>query len=134
MRQAADVDTGGLSRIGFLLDARQNMWRFAGRLDKARLAAEEWTSSSRPRSSLAFDRAGEIAFLAKDYDRAARLFAVAARLARSQPGTWSPDEAQALLKRGTALELGGRYAEALAELRESDEVASRAYALAGEET
>ncbi len=105
------------------------MWRFAGRLDKARLAAEEWTREA-PGSSVAFDRAGEVAFLAKDYDRAARLFAASARVARSNSGTWSPDEAQALLKRGTALEFGGHYVEALAELRESDEVASRAYALA----
>jgi tetratricopeptide (TPR) repeat protein len=129
----ADADTGVVRPIGFLLDARQNMWRFAGQLDKARLAAEEWTREA-PGSRVAFDRAGEVAFLAKDYDRAARLFAMSARIARSQFRTWSPDEAQALLKRGTALEFGGHYVEALAELRESDEVASRAYALAaGEE-
>lgn len=125
----ADFDTEGRSPIGLLLDARQNMWRFAGQLDKARVAAEEWTRQA-PASGAAFDRAGEVAFLAEDYDRAARLFARSARVARSQSLTWSPQEAEALLKRGTALELGGHYEEALVELRESDEVASRAYGLA----
>ena len=105
------------------------MWRFAGRLDKARVAAEEWTRQV-PTSAVAFDRAGEVAFLMKDYERAASLFGVSARLARSSAGTWSPAEAQGLLKRGTALELAERYDEALAALAESDEVASRAYGIA----
>ena len=82
-----------------------------------------------PASSIAFDRAGEIAFLDRDYERAAELFAKAARLAREQSGTWSAAEAAALLKRGTGLELAGRYAEALAVLAESDEVASRVHGL-----
>ena len=82
-----------------------------------------------PTSAVAFDRAGEIAFLMKDYERAASLFGVSARLARSSAGTWSPAEAQGRLKRGTALELAERYDEALAALAESDEVASRAYGI-----
>ena len=116
-----------------LQDARQNLWRFAGRLDKAGAAAGQWTGRS-PGSSVAFDRAGEIAFLARHYRRAARLFAVSARLAQSRFRTWSYQEAEALLKRGTALELNGRYAEALGELRESDDVASRAYVVADPDT
>ena len=128
----ADFDTDGRRPIGLLQDARQNMWRFAGRLDNARIAAEEWTRQV-PTSSTAFDRAGEVAFLAKDYERAARLFGVSSRLARSAAGTWSSSEAEALLKRGTALELAGRYDEALEALAESDEVASRAFGLARED-
>ena len=125
----AGFDTGGRRPLGLLQDARQNMWRFAGRLDKARVAAEEWTRQV-PTSAVAFDRAGEVAFLLKDYERAASLFGVSARLARSSAGTWSAAEAQGLLKRGTALELAGSYDEALAALAESDEVASRAYGVA----
>jgi cellulose synthase operon protein C len=121
--------SSGIGRpIAYLHGARQNLWRFAGDLERARAAAEEWTTAM-PESSVAFDRAGEIAFLDRDYGRAAELFGKAARLARLKSGTWSTDEAAALLKRGTALELAGRYGEAMAVLTESDEVASRVYGL-----
>jgi tetratricopeptide (TPR) repeat protein len=127
--RSSNVDTNGRPSA-YLHAARQNLWRFAGDLDRARSAADEWTSAM-PASSVAFDRAGEIAFLDRDYDRAAELFAKAARLAREQNGTWSTAEATALLKQGTALELARRYAEALAVLAESDEVASRVHGLTG---
>ncbi len=127
--RAAGFDTAGRRPIVVLLDARQNMWRFAGDLDRARAAAAEWTREA-PASPVAFDRAGEIAFLAKDYGSAARLFAKSARLARAQVGTWSTGEAEALLKQGASLELAKRYREALTALTASDEVATRLYGLA----
>jgi tetratricopeptide (TPR) repeat protein len=111
-----------------LLDARQNMWRFAGDLDRARTVAAEWMRRA-PMNAVAFDRAGEIEFLAKRYAPAARLFAASARRARARRGTWSLTEASALLKQGTALELARRYPEAQAALQESDEVATRVYGL-----
>jgi tetratricopeptide (TPR) repeat protein len=125
--RSSNVDTNGRPSA-YLHDARQNLWRFAGDLERARAAVDEWTSAM-PGSSIAFGRAGEIAFLDRDYDRAAELFATAARLARVQSGTWSRAEAETLLKRGTALELAGKYSEALAVLGESDEVASRVHGL-----
>jgi tetratricopeptide (TPR) repeat protein len=127
--RSSNVDTNGRPSA-YLHAARLNLWRFAGDLDRARSAADKWTSAM-PGSSIAFDRAGEVAFLDRDYERAAVLFAKAARLAREQSGTWSTAEATALLKGGTALELAGRYAEALAVLAESDEVASRVHGLTG---
>jgi tetratricopeptide (TPR) repeat protein len=100
------------------------MWRFAGDLRRARAVADEWARAA-PADPEPVDRAGEIAFLAKHYDEAARLFAKAVRLARARHGTWSLDEAEALAKRGSALELARRYDEAQAALADADEVASR---------
>lgn len=105
-------------------DDRQNMWRFAGDLPRALRVAEEWAASA-PRDPAPIDRAGEIAFASKRYDEAARLFAKAVRLVRARSATWSLDEAEALAKRGTALELGRRYDEAQVALADADEVATR---------
>jgi tetratricopeptide (TPR) repeat protein len=112
------------ARTAALQDARQNMWRFAGDLPRALAVAQEW-AAAQPREPAPIDRAGEIEFLSKHYDEAARLFAKAVRLARARAGSWSLDEAQALAKRGTALELGRRYDEAQAAFADADEVASR---------
>jgi hypothetical protein len=125
LRQAR-YDTEGERPLPFLLDARQELWRFAGDLDRAGRAAAEWVRVS-PASATARDRAGEIAFLAGDYRGAARLFASAVRLTRRQAPA-SVAEALELLKLGTAQALAGRDAEALATLAESDAIASRAYA------
>jgi len=112
-----------------ILDARQNLWRFAGDYERARIAVDEWIRAA-PASAEAYDRAGEVAFFAEDYARASRLFGIAARRARSAAGNWTAVEAEKLLKRGTALARARRYADALEELRESDDVASRVHALA----
>jgi tetratricopeptide (TPR) repeat protein len=130
--RSAGFDAEGRRPLVVLHDARQNLWRFAGDLGRAGAAAAAWTRVA-PTSALAFDRPGEIAFLAEDYDRAASLFGVSLRLARSAAGTWSLREAEALLKRGTALEFAGRHAEALADLADSDEVASRVFAASSHE-
>jgi len=121
-------DTGGRPPLVVLLDARQNLWRFARDLERAGRVTSEWTRVA-PGSRIAFDRAGEVAFLDADYGRAARLFGVAARLARSASGAWTAAEAEELLKRGTALAFARRHAEALTELREADDVASRVHAI-----
>lgn len=128
---AGAVRAAGL-RSGELYGARQDLWRFARRWDKARAVTARWRRA-RPRDPRAADRAGEIEFLAGDHAAAARAFDTAARLAREQSAGWSPDEALALVKRGTALKRAGRFDEALDALRAGDEVASRALVHVGRE-
>jgi tetratricopeptide (TPR) repeat protein len=129
--EAGDLD-GAIARMRTrtrtpfetLQQARQDLWRFSGKLDRAQNATEEWMRA-RPDDVTAATRAGEVAFLAEDYDRAAGLFERAVRHAWSSSGEITPAEAEARLKLGTALELAGRLPEARAELAASDEVASR---------
>jgi tetratricopeptide (TPR) repeat protein len=113
---------------GHVQDALQNLWRFAGDLRRARVAAEAWQRTA-PDDPRPVSRAGEIAFVRGDHNGAARLFAKAVRLARARTGTWSLDEADALVDRGTALELAQRPGEAQIALAGADEVATRALAL-----
>ena len=99
---------------------------FAGRLDKARVAAPKMDpAGTHERRGLRPCRGGRLP------DEGLRARGEPLRRVRSAcplvAGTWSPAEAQGLLKRGTALELAERYDEALAALAESDEVASRTY-------
>lgn len=122
-----DEDAPSERPRGELYDARQNMWRFARRWDVARKVTAEW-ARAQPSSRGAFDRGGEVAFLAGDHAAAATMFAKAARLAREHTRGWSAAEASELLKRGTALKLTGRLHEAFAALKAADEVASRARA------
>lgn len=119
-------------RLAGLYEAQQNMWRFAGRHERARVAAQEWLRRL-PRDAAAADRLGEIAFLSEDYRVAARWFAMSLRLTRSTRRGWTSQEAFALLKQGTALRLAGRADAAVASLERADEVASRAEAQHGED-
>ncbi len=113
--------------VADVFEAQQNMWRFAGRLDRAAAVARAWSQRIRddPRAA---DRLGEVAFLAKDDDAAARAFARSLRLTRQTVRGWTAQEAFALLKRGTALARTGRRGEALVVLERADEIALRAEA------
>jgi tetratricopeptide (TPR) repeat protein len=111
-------------------DERQNLWRFAGRLDRARAVDARWLRA-RPTDPLAYDRIGEAAFLAGDYGTAASLFGKSARLTRDENRRRSPDEADELVKRGAALKLAARYRQALDALGVGDDIASGALAAEG---
>ncbi len=129
LRAIARFEAGGAApadaaAAAALHDDRQNMWRFAGDYRRARAATAAWAKVA-PRDPTPLQRAGEIAFLGEDHDEAARLFGVSARMARARPGERPLAEAEALVRRGTALELARRYAEAQDALAAADESASR---------
>jgi tetratricopeptide (TPR) repeat protein len=110
-------------KLDELQDERQNLWRWAGDLAHAERVAREW--ARRGGAPLPMLRLGEIEFLRRHYDAAARSFDTAARRARergSQP--FAPD-AEALLKRGAALVAAGRRDEGLRALRAADDVATQ---------
>ena len=110
--------TGGRSPIVLLQDARQNMWRFAGRLDKARARRRGVDEQSDPRA--AWPSTAPARSPSWRRTTTGRRGSSRRRLVSpARAGTWSLDEADALLKRGTALEMAKRYDEALAELAES---------------
>jgi len=111
-----------------LQDARQNLWRFAGSLAHARIAASEWRhdASDDPK---AYDTSGEIEFLAGRYERARLLFSQAVPIARRAIGFPSVEESEALLKLGVTLGRLGRDREALTAFDESGRVASYAEGL-----
>jgi tetratricopeptide (TPR) repeat protein len=108
-------------------DARQNLWRFAGRPLVAAKVTAAWMTRA-PRSPRAVDQAGEIAFLAGDHVGAARLFGTSARLTREQVAGWPVAEARDLVKQGAALKLAGRDGPALDALQAGADVAARALA------
>ena len=85
----------------YLFDKQQNLWRFAGDLDKAESIVDEWRSTS-PDDPGAADRAGEIAFLRGDYPAAATWFAKAAAGFTSTTARGALGRAGALLKQGAA--------------------------------
>jgi tetratricopeptide (TPR) repeat protein len=89
---------------------RQNLWRWAGELAHAERAAREWARGNVGARPLI--RLGEIEFLRRRYDDAARHFDAAGRR-----------DAEALLKRGAALVAAGRRDEGLRTLRAADDVA-----------
>jgi cellulose synthase operon protein C len=117
------------SALARLDDARQNLWRFAGNLGRARIAAQEWRQEA-PEEALAFDDSGEIEFLAGRYANAARLFGQAAWLVRSDNALPIVSEAEAELKRGMALARLGREDEALRTLEAADATAESAQGVA----
>ena len=101
-------------------DARQELWRFAGDLDRAAAAAAEWRAAA-PDDPRASDRAGEIAYLDGNFDGAAEHFEQAAADADDAHALI---EAEALLKLGTVRELAGALRDARAPLMEADALAS----------
>jgi tetratricopeptide (TPR) repeat protein len=122
---AAARKTDGLDALEY---AREDLWRWAGDLPRAERAAREWVrlapGGAGPRVAL-----GEIEFLRRRFDAAAADFGASARAARDEVGVWTANEAEALLKRGTALAAAGRPSEGLATLVAADDTASRAYGL-----
>lgn len=115
-----------------LHDMRQNLWRFAGRLGRARAAALAWLKRI-PGDPRAADRLGEIAFLARDFDGAARWFGRSVRYTRSTRSGWTAQEAWGLVKRGTALRRAGQRGAAVAVLERADEIATRAAGTASDD-
>jgi tetratricopeptide (TPR) repeat protein len=121
-RDAGSTAPGEDLRPARLLDADQNMWRFAGDLARARHAAGEWFGLA-PEDPRAADRLGEVEYLLGDYGHAASHFAqAAAAVAASGPGDVT--RADELLKQGTALEMDGKLGRARATLRRADEAAA----------
>jgi cellulose synthase operon protein C len=117
-------DSTDRPRLAKLQDARQELWRFGGRLDRAAIAAREWARAM-PGDAVAALRAGEVAFLRRRWLEASDAFSSAARRAREGPQVWTLDEARALLGQGVALSRQGRFGESLYALRSADEVATR---------
>lgn len=122
-----DVSAGGPS-LPAVHDARQELWRFAGDLDKAAAAAAAWREAA-PGDPRARDRAGEIEYLGGNLDAAAEHFerAVDAATGRVETEGGHADElieAEALLKLGTVRELAGALREARAPLVKADTLAS----------
>ena len=95
----------------YVFDKRQNLWRFAGDLDKAKSIVDEWLSLS-PNDPGAADRAGEIAFLRGDYPSAATWFAKAASGFAPTSARGALGRAAALLKQGAAEGQAGQDADA----------------------
>ena len=114
-----------LSPVTVIEEARQNLWRFAGNLQRAAVVVEEWRGLE-PQSGLALDRAGEIAFLNRNFHDAATLFARAAIAGASVP---RPKARQLLvanrwLKEGAALKLAGDRPNARRELLSATRLAA----------
>jgi len=107
-----------------LHDERQNLLRWAGDLEHAERAAREWVASA-PSAALPMLRLAEIEFLRGRHADAARDFGAAARRARERRRPNQALTARALLDRGAALRADGRHDEAVAALREADDLASR---------
>ncbi len=110
--------------IALVQDARQHVWRFAGDLPMARKATRDWQAAS-AEDFLAFDRQGEIDYLAGDLAAAVEAFRRARSLAPSHLR-----EAEEALKLGASLARGGRHEEARTELAAADRLASDIVALA----
>jgi tetratricopeptide (TPR) repeat protein len=105
-------------------DDVQNLWRYAGDLTRAREAVNTWIAATS--SSRAYQRLGEIDYLEKDYDAAAKAFtqAIDDDYAPDSEVEWSPDDRSlARIMLGLALEKSGQVDGALA-----------AYRIASEET
>jgi tetratricopeptide (TPR) repeat protein len=97
----------------YIFDKRQNMWRFAGNLDRAKSIVDEWLAQV-PGDPSAADRAGEIAFLRGDHAAAAAWFAKSAAAFSPTTARGALARATALLKQGAAEGQAGRDADAKA--------------------
>jgi hypothetical protein len=68
---------------GWLEDTRQNLWRFANDLGRARAVVDQWREAD-PDNPLAWERGGEVAFLQGRHAEAAELFAESVRRQRDR--------------------------------------------------
>lgn len=110
---ALPIDPGDRDQV---LDARQNLFRWAGDLERAATATIGWDQLTGSGRYLPVERLGEIRYLQGRYDDAAALFDEALR--RAQNGFQIDlDQARTRLARGTALLAAGRHDEGTAELR-----------------
>lgn len=105
-------------------DRRQNMWRWAGQLRRARDVVAAWPKPARGTSHLPAQRRGEIDFLSGRHDDAAAAFGAAAR--RSTATTWNDavTRSQTMLNRGVALLAAGRRSEGMAVLQDVERIAT----------
>jgi tetratricopeptide (TPR) repeat protein len=109
----------------FLGDSRQNLWRWAGDLDRAEDVIGEWAARVGDDDPLPVQRLAEVRFLQREYHEAARLFGSAARLYRDRQWDDDLDVWETLLQRGGALLRAGRAAEARPLLRTLEERAAQ---------
>ncbi len=105
-----DADDNVVNATDFLYDLRQNLWRFAGNLTRAATVTLRWTTVAP--GSLAWDRAGEVAFNQGVYAEAARDFARSSAALTAQDALGAIRHATAELKQGAALGLARQDAQA----------------------
>jgi tetratricopeptide (TPR) repeat protein len=117
--------SGRVLRANFLGDSRQNLWRWAGDLDRAGQVIGEWTARVGSDDPRPVKRLAEVRFLQREYDEAAALFGRAARLYRDEQWDNDVDVWEAQLQRGGALLQAGRVEEAHLLLRMLDERAAQ---------
>jgi tetratricopeptide (TPR) repeat protein len=106
-----------------LFDARQNLWRWAGDLNKALEVIDDWNRRSRETDILPRLRRGEVLYLQRSFDDSAAAFGEAARLAEDG-FVINLARNEALLRRGAALLAAGRSSEAVPTLRRVADEAS----------
>lgn len=110
-----------------IIDARQNLLRWAGDLPAAEKVAEQWQSATGDKNGLPALRVGEIMFLRHRYNAAAAEFGLAGRRSRLADSGNDLGVAQAQLDRGAALLAAGRTAEGKQLLRPLDGLGTRGY-------
>ena len=110
----------GQDDLSAIDDARQNVWRWAGDLDRAIAVISEWDTATDRQLFLPAFRLAEIQFLQRRFDDSAATFGIAER--RAESGHFiTLDSARARLGRGAALVASGRFEEGIAILNELDD-------------
>jgi tetratricopeptide (TPR) repeat protein len=94
-----------------LFDERQNLWRWAGNLERAAEVTRDWRSAV-PDDPLAWERSGEVAFLRRQYADAATWFTETDRRSRlstvERTAEVELERAAVLLRQGAAETLAGQ--------------------------
>lgn len=98
-------------------DEQQNLFRWAGDLERAEKAIRVWVVRAAPAAPLPHERLGEVLFLLNRHEEAAAAFGAAAR--RTRAATWDDDRGvlSLVLKEGVALLRTARSPDAMAMLR-----------------
>ena len=110
------------AKLSSLEDVRQNLWRYAGNLQRAAASIDQWVTAL-PNDPLARLRQGEVAYLTGGWETAVLAFQAAARAAQ-RGGLWTRVEAQARLDEGAALEREGRHSEAVTAFAQAQTVSA----------
>lgn len=105
--------------LDFTYDAWQNLWRWAGDLDRALQITTEWAQRSDANHPLPLRRRAEILYLGKRFNEAAATFDAAATLAEDG-FTYNYTRYHILVQRAMALAKAGRHDEAATTLRRID--------------
>jgi tetratricopeptide (TPR) repeat protein len=108
-----EVDVRRPLLVDQIYDRRQNMWRWAGDLDRASDVIEDWLDAAPATADLPLLRLAEVRYLQGQYDASAATFGAAGR--RIRQAQWNNDLGvdQADLSRATALIRAGRQQEGL---------------------